>query len=83
MFSVITIPNEKETSLVDALYIALRKKSYYFTKREIEKIPSISTFERINFYLFRKYAVTLLREIESFETKTSDELKEMCRGIIR
>ncbi|GEM_PF-3329494 len=82
MHEIISHPSDGETSLVDSLYNGMTVKSYEQTKKDILNIPSVSTFDRINFYLFKKYAVTILDGIESFEEKLREELKETCRKII-
>ena len=78
----IPLPNEVELSLIDSLYEGLSKKCYLITRSELLKIPGVSTFERINFYLFRKYTVTITAGLDAFEELASNELKDMCRSII-
>ena len=79
----ISHPSETETSLIDSLYQSMVLKSYEETKKEILNIPKVSTFERINFYLFKKYTVTIVDGIERFEEKFREELKELCKKLIK
>ncbi len=83
MYEFIGFPSDNESFLVDSLYFGMKRKCFEKTKHEIQKIPTISNFERINFYLFRKYSITIKDGIELFEGKLVEELKETCRKIIK
>ena len=83
MNAIFAKPSEGESLLVDSLYYGIIVRSYELTKRELLNIPKISTFDRINFHLFKKYTFTIVDGVESFEEKLREELKESCRKIIR
>ena len=81
MNDVITFPSEGETLLIESLYHGIKVKNYDILKSEIMRIPKISTLERVNFYLFNKYATTLIDGIETFEEKLKEELRDTCLKI--
>ena len=81
MAKLISQPTESENLLIDALFMGLKTRSYEITRSGILKIPKVSNFERINFYLFKKYAFRLIDGLETFEEKLKDELVEMCLEI--
>ncbi len=82
MCPVMPLTDKGELILIDSIFDGIDKKSYMTTKNRLLKIPEISNFEGINFYPFKKYAVTLWEGRESFEKQSSVELKEMYRKII-
>jgi len=81
MSKFINNPSENEDSLVDELFYGLATRSFEWTKNQLMSIPTISNFDRINFYLFVKYAVSITDGIEIFEEQLKDELKTTCLDI--
>jgi hypothetical protein len=71
-------PTAGEIQMMEALFRSLVTNKVQQFKAAIQIIPSISSFERINYHFINQYSISLVQAAEHFEENERHSVLQAC-----